>query len=326
MKILITGGAGFIGSHLAAKYLQKGDEVHLLDNLSTGRWENIAELQQKFPERISFRKDSILNDDVLAEMTGAADMVIHLAAAVGVKYIIDNPLSALETNIIGTENVLKWAKKFKRKILIASSSEVYGDQEKAPLGEEDSVIYGPSVKLRWSYAASKLVDEFLALAYHRTFALPVVICRFFNIIGPRQTGEYGMVVPRFIERALCGESLLVHGDGTQTRTFTYIEDAVRAILGVLEEDRCVGEIINIGGREEITILDLAKKIIALTGSKSKIELVPYEKVYGRDFDDMQRRVPSLEKIGGSIGYLPEYDLERSLHAIIADFRSRNPNT
>jgi UDP-glucose 4-epimerase len=324
MRILITGGAGFIGSHLAGKYLEKGDEVRLLDNLSTGRWENVAELQRKFPDRMSFRKESILNDDVLAEMTGEADMVIHLAAAVGVKYIIDNPLSSLETNIIGTENVLRWAREFKRKVLIASSSEVYGDQEKAPLSEDDSVIYGPSVKLRWSYAASKLVDEFLALANHRTFALPVVICRFFNIIGPKQTGEYGMVVPRFVERALRGEPLPVHGNGLQTRTFTYIEDAVRAIMDVMASDRCAGEIINVGGREEISILDLATRIIRLTGSSSKIERVPYEQVYGRDFDDMKRRVPSLEKIGRLIGYAPEYDLDRSLRAIIADFRSRNP--
>jgi UDP-glucose 4-epimerase len=324
MKILITGGAGFIGSHLAGKYLERGDEVHLLDNLSTGRWENVAGLQQRFPDRMFFRKESILNEDVLAEMTEAVDMVIHLAAAVGVKYIIDNPLSALETNIIGTENVLKWAKKYKRKILIASSSEVYGDQEKAPLSEEDSVIYGPSVKLRWSYAASKLVDEFLALAYHRTFALPVVICRFFNIIGPKQTGEYGMVVPRFVERALRGEPLSVHGDGTQTRTFTYIEDAVRAIMDVMACDRCAGEIINVGGREEITILDLANRIILLAGSSSKVERIPYEQVYGRDFDDMKRRVPALEKIGRLVGYVPEYDLESSLRAIIADFRLRNP--
>jgi len=214
--------------------------------------------------------------------------------------------------------VLKWAKKFKKKIFIASSSEVYGDQEKAPLEEEDSVIYGPSVKLRWSYAASKLVDEFLALANHRTLHIPVVICRFFNIIGPNQTGDYGMVVPRFIGQALSHEPLLVHGDGGQSRTFTYIEDAVRAIVEMVDNDQCIGEIINLGGREEIKIRELAQKIIDLTGSRSKIELVPFERVYGKDFDDMRRRVPSLEKIQRLIGYEPRFGLEEALKEIIGN--------
>jgi UDP-glucose 4-epimerase len=323
MKVLITGGAGFIGSNLAEKYLKKGDEVYIIDNLSTGSYDNIANLLKEYPNRIYFKEDTILNDDVLMEMVGIADIVIHLAAAVGVKYIIENPLNSMETNIVGTENVLKWVRKFKKKILLASSSEVYGDQEKAPLSEEDSVIYGPSVKLRWSYAAAKLVDEFLGLAYHRTLGIPVVICRFFNIIGANQTGEYGMVVPRFIDSALKDEPIVVHGDGSQTRTFTYIEDAVNAVIKILDNNECVGEIINIGGDEEISIVGLAEKVIKLTNSISKIDFIPYDKVYGKDFDDMKRRVPSLKKIKNLIGYEPEFSLDEALKEIINTKRSKN---
>jgi len=316
MKLLVTGGAGFIGSNICRKYLERGDEVQIIDNLSTGKFENISDLLEKYPDKLSFEEDSILNDKLVMKLTSLADVVIHMAAAVGVKYIINNPLSAMETNIIGTENVLRGAKVFKKKIFIASSSEVYGDQEKAPLYEEDSVIFGPSVKLRWSYAASKLVDEFLALSYYRTLDIPVVICRFFNIIGPKQTGEYGMVVPRFIDQAVKNEPLLVYGDGNQTRTFTYIEDVLDAIMNMMGNEKCVGQIINIGGTEEIKILDLAKKIIQLSGSSSSIELVPYEKVYGKDFDDMKRRVPSLEKARKLLGFNPKYGLDDSLKIII----------
>jgi len=316
MKILITGGAGFIGSNLARKYLDRGDDVYVLDNLSTGKLDNIQYFLEKYKKQFFFQNGTILEDDILMEMTGIVDYVIHLAAAVGVKYIIDNPLESMETNIVGTENVLKWARKFKKKVFIASSSEVYGDQEKAPLEEEDSVVYGPSVKLRWSYAASKLVDEFLALAYYRTLGFPVVICRFFNIIGPNQTGEYGMVVPRFIECALKERNIPVYGDGNQSRTFTYIEDAVDAIMKMMDSNKCVGQIMNIGGEEEIKIIDLAQRIVDLTGSKSKIELIPYKKVYNSDFDDMKRRVPSLKKIKELIKYSPKYDLNRALKEII----------
>lgn len=323
MKVLITGGAGFIGSNLAKKYLEKGDEVYIIDNLSTGKYENISKLIKDYPQKIYFKQDTILNDEALMEMVGIVDVIIHLAAAVGVKYIIENPLNSMETNIVGTENVLKWAKKFKKKIFLASSSEVYGDQEKAPLSEEDSVIYGPSVKLRWSYAASKLVDEFLGLAYHRTLGIPVVICRLFNIIGANQTGEYGMVVPRFIDSALKNKVIEVHGDGTQTRTFTYIEDAVKAIMNIIDSSDCVGEIINIGGDEEISILSLAERIVHLTKSKSEINLIPYEQVYGKDFDDMKRRVPSLAKIQRLIGYKPRYGLDEALREIINAKRSKN---
>jgi UDP-glucose 4-epimerase len=316
MKVLITGGAGFIGSNLCRKYLERGDEVYVVDNLSTGKFENISDLLEKYPDRLSFDKDSILNDKLIMKLTSLVDVVVHLAAAVGVKYIINNPLSAMETNIIGTENVLRGAKVFKKKIIIASSSEVYGDQVKAPLVEEDSVIFGPSVKLRWSYAASKLVDEFLALSYYRTLNIPVVICRFFNIIGPNQTGEYGMVVPRFVNQALKNEPLSVYGEGDQSRTFTFIEDAIGAILNMVDKDDCIGEIINIGGTEEIKIVDLAKKIIKISGSLSRIEFIPYKRVYGKDFDDMKRRVPSLKKAGKLLNFKPKYSLDESLKIII----------
>lgn len=316
MRILITGGAGFIGSNLAKRYLERGDEVYIIDNLSTGKMSNIIDLLEKFKKQLFFKNDTILNDNIMLEMTGTVDVIIHLAAAVGVKYIIDNPLESMETNIVGTENILKWAKKFKKKVFIASSSEVYGDQEKAPLREEDSVIYGPSVKLRWSYAASKLVDEFLALAYFRTINLPVVICRFFNVIGPNQTGEYGMVVPRFIDKALKNDPIPVYGDGSQTRTFTYIDDTVNAIIAMIDNNDCVGEIMNLGGEEEISIKELAEKIINLTNSKSKIEIIPYDQVYTQDFDDMKRRVPCLEKIKRLIGYSPRFQLDQALKEII----------
>jgi UDP-glucose 4-epimerase len=316
MKILITGGAGFIGSNLSRAYLERGDDVYIIDNLSTGRIENISSLLKEFPKKLNFTNDTILNDDVMMEYAGTCDMIIHLAAAVGVKYIIDNPLESMETNIVGTEHVMKWARKFKKKVFIASSSEVYGDQVKAPLDEEDSVVYGPSVKLRWSYAASKLVDEFLALAYYRTINLPVVICRFFNVIGPNQTGDYGMVVPRFIERAVKNEPIPVFGDGSQSRTFTHIDDVVWAVMKMMETPECVGEIMNLGGEEEITIRELAERVIGLSGSDSSIASIPYEKVYTKDFDDMRRRVPSLNKIKRLIGYSPRFALNDALKQLI----------
>jgi UDP-glucose 4-epimerase len=322
MKYLITGGAGFIGSNLTGRLLERGNEVYVIDNLSTGYIDNIAPYMKKYPEKMHFKEASILDDEALMELTRISDVVIHLAAAVGVKYIIENPLQSMETNIIGTECVLKWARKFKKKVFIASSSEVYGDQEKAPLSEEDSVVYGPSVKLRWSYAASKLVDEFLALAYHRTLQIPVVICRFFNIIGPNQTGKYGMVIPRFIELALKNQPLKVHGDGNQSRTFTYIEDAVRVIIDILDNPQCEGEVINVGGNEEIKVKDLAKKIIQLTGSSSEIDLIPYKKVYGNDYDDMRRRVPCLKKVKRLVGFEPEFSLDDGLKRIIESTKKR----
>lgn len=316
MKILITGGAGFIGSHITNSYLSKGHRVVVIDNLSTGRIENIQPFLNNYNRKnFYFVQNSILNEKILKRFVKKADMVIHLAAAVGVKFIIKYPLKSMETNVLGTENVLKYVKKYKKKVFIASSSEVYGDQIKAPLTENDSVVYGPSAKLRWSYAASKLVDEFLGLAIHRAYNVPVIIGRLFNIIGPNQVGDYGMVVPTFIKNALQGDPLIVHGTGMQTRTFTYIEDTVRAIHGLLSNESCNGEVFNIGASEEISIIELAEKIIRLTRSNSKIDLIPYEKVYGTDFDDMRRRVPDLSKIKRMIGFEPVNSLDDSLKKI-----------
>jgi UDP-glucose 4-epimerase len=319
MRVLITGGAGFIGSHLAEAYLEKGDEVYIIDDLSTGSLENIEFLQKddRFRDRIFVHIDTILNHETMLELVGICDTVFHLAAAVGVQYILDNPLGSIKTNIQGTEKVLALCSKFKKKVLLASTSEVYGKHTHAPLVETDNIIYGPSSKFRWSYAASKLMDEFTALAYHRTEGLQVTIVRLFNTIGPRQTGAYGMVVPRFVEQALKDEPLTVYGDGTQTRTFTGVKDVVRVITGMLQNDQSFGEVFNIGGTEEISILDLAKKIIDLSESKSKIVLIPYEEAYAADFEDMMRRVPSVEKVYDLIGYKPDDNLENILRETMA---------
>ena len=273
MKVLITGGAGFIGSHLAGACLERGDEVYIIDNLSTGSLENIEYLQKssRFRERLFIHTDTILNHETMLELIGICETVFHLAAAVGVKYILENPLESIKTNIQGTEKVLELCAKFKKRVLIASSSEVYGKHTHAPLAETDNIVYGPSSKFRWSYAASKLMDEFAALAYHRTGGLKVTIARLFNTIGARQTGTYGMVVPRFITQALRNDPLTVYGDGLQTRTFTGVRDVVQAFTALVENDKAFGQVFNIGGTEEITILDLAQKIITLSSSKSEIK-------------------------------------------------------
>jgi UDP-glucose 4-epimerase len=319
MRVLITGGAGFIGSHLAEAYLEKGDEVYVIDDLSTGSLENIEFLKKdvRFRDRLFVHIDTILNHETMVELVGICDTVFHLAAAVGVQYILDNPLRSIKTNIQGTDKVLELCGKFKKKVLIASSSEVYGKHTHAPLVETDNIIYGPSSKFRWSYAASKLMDEFTALAYHRTEGLKVTIARLFNTIGPRQTGTYGMVVPRFVGQALKDEPLTVYGDGTQTRTFTGVKDVVRVFMGMVENDQSFGEVFNIGGTEEISILDLAKRIIALSGSKSKIVLIPYEEAYAADFEDMMRRVPSVEKVHHLLGYKPDDNLDNIIREIVA---------
>lgn len=319
MKVLITGGAGFIGSHLAEVYLERGDEVYIVDDLSTGSLDNIKVFQDdnRFKDRFFVNIDTILNHDTILELIGTCDVVFHLAAAVGVRYILDHPLEAIKTNIQGTEKVLEICSKFKKKVLIASSSEVYGKHAHAPLVETDNIIYGPSSKFRWSYAASKLMDEFTALAYHRTNGLKVIITRLFNTVGPRQTGAYGMVIPRFVAQALKNETLTVYGDGKQTRTFTYVKDVVKALMGLIEEEEAAGEVFNVGGIEEISILDLAKRIKKATGSESRIELIPYDEAFGKDFEDMQRRVPGIDKIRTLIGFEPTTDLDTILGHIIS---------
>ena len=318
MKVLVTGGAGFIGSHLAEAFLEKGDEVYIIDDLSTGSMENIQPLQQdpRFAGRLFTTIDTIFNHNALLELIGTCDRVFHLAAAVGVRYILDNPLESIKINIQGTEKVLELCAKFKKKVLITSSSEVYGKHVHAPLVETDNIIYGPSSKFRWSYAASKLMDEFTALAYFRTNGLKVIIARLFNTVGPRQTGAYGMVIPSLVSQALKNIPLTVYGTGQQTRTFTYVKDVVEALMALMETDESVGEVFNIGGTEEITILDLAKKIIKLTKSSSAIDVIPYEKAFGEDFEDMQRRVPGIEKIRATTGFEPKADLDTILRNVI----------
>jgi UDP-glucose 4-epimerase len=323
MRVLITGGAGFIGSHLAQAYLEKGDEVYIIDDLSTGSLDNINVLKQDpgFRKRLFVHVDTILNRDLLMELVGTCDAVHHLAAAVGVQYILDHPMESINANIKGTEIVLDLCNKFKKRVLVASTSEVYGKHTHAPLVETDNIIYGPSSKFRWSYAASKLMDEFMSLAYFRTTGLSVTLVRLFNTVGPRQTGTYGMVIPRFVSQALRNAPLKVYGDGSQTRTFTYVKDVVWALMQLIEKKEAFGEVFNIGGIEEVSILDLANRIIETTGSKSEIELVPYEKAFGKDFEDMQRRVPGLEKIGKLIGFKPQTPLDAILTKVIAHMRS-----
>lgn len=318
MRVLITGGAGFIGSHLAEAYLTDGQEVYIIDDLSTGNVKNIEHLlnDNRFQDALFFREDSILNHDVMLEMVGTCDVVFHLAAAVGVRYILEHPLESIRTNIQGTEKVLELCTKFKKRVLVASTSEVYGKHLHAPLVETDNIVYGPSSKFRWSYAASKLMDEFTALAYHRTRGLEVVIARLFNTVGPRQTGTYGMVIPRFIRQAINNEPLTIYGNGNQTRTFTYVVDVVKALIGLIATDTTLGEVYNIGGTEEISILDLANRIIKLSGSQSTIKHIPYEEAFEKDFEDMQRRVPGIDKIHSAIGFIPRTGLDDILQRII----------
>ena len=318
MKVLITGGAGFIGSHLAESYLERGDDVYIIDDLSTGSLENIKHLQENenHKDKLHVTIDTILNHDVMLELVGTCDTILHMAAAVGVQYILDNPLSSIVTNIKGTEAVLELCNKFRKKVLIASTSEVYGKHTHAPLVETDNIIYGPSTKFRWSYAAAKLMDEFTSLAYHRTKKLQVAIIRLFNTVGPRQSGRYGMVIPRFVQQALRNEVVTVYGNGTQTRTFTYVGDVVGAITKLTECSDAIGDVTNIGGAEEITIGDLAKKVRELTCSTSEIKYIPYDEAYTKDFEDMQRRVPSLEKIEKLINWKPTTSLDDILNKVI----------
>lgn len=290
-----------------------------MDDLSTGTLENIRHLQEHagHKERLFVTIDTVLNHDKLSELVDTCDQVFHLAAAVGVRYIIENPLSSITTNVRGTEVVLELCNKFKKKILLASTSEVYGKQNRAPLRESDDCVYGPSTKSRWSYAAAKLMDEFTGLAYFRTKKLPVIIVRLFNTVGPRQTGRYGMVVPRFVKQAVENETMTVYGDGAQSRTFTHVLDVVECMIRLMETPAAVGEVVNVGGVEEISILEMAKRIKARVGSSSEIRLVPYSEIFPRDFEDMHRRVPCLEKLKSLIGITPKRTLEEILDDVIA---------
>lgn len=319
MRYLITGGAGFIGSHLAEALLRRGDSVTVIDDLSTGSIANIAHLKEN--PRFSYVIDTVMNAPLLAELVDGADQVFHLAAAVGVKLIVDSPVRTIETNIRGTELVLAAACKKRKKVLVASTSEVYGKSAAVPFREDGDLVLGATTRGRWSYACSKALDEFLAIAYWRERRCPTVVVRFFNTVGPRQTGRYGMVVPRFVAQAIADEPMTVYGDGQQSRCFTHVSDAVRGAIAVMDADTTVGDVFNVGTEDEIKILDLAVTIRRLTASDSEIELVSYESVYGENFEDMPRRVPSLEKIHQAVGFVPRVGLVETLQSVIAHQRS-----
>ena len=318
MRVLITGGAGFVGSHLSEALLDRGDEVFILDNLSTGSIENVVHL--KGNPRFHYSIDTVSNEPVLAELIDRCDIVVHLAAAVGVKLIVEQPVHTIETNVHGTEVVLKHANKKKKLVLIASTSEVYGKSADVPFREDADLVLGATTKHRWAYACSKMIDEFLALAYWKEKKLPVIIVRLFNTVGPRQTGQYGMVIPNFVRQALAGQPITVFGDGTQSRSFTYVGDVVKAMVALIDEPRAIGQVFNIGNGKEISIRQLAEKIKTLTGSSSEIVLVPYEKAYEAGFEDMPRRVPDLARIRALVGYAPTVELDETLTRVIEHFR------
>ena len=320
MRVLITGGAGFVGSHLAEALLERGDEVVVIDNLSTGSIDNVAHLKGR--PGFSYSIDSIENEPLLAELIDRADVVVHLAAAVGVKLIVEQPVHTIETNVHGTEVVLKIANRKKKLVMVASTSEVYGKSTTIPFSEDADLVLGPSSKHRWAYACSKLIDEFLALAYWKERKLPVIIVRLFNTVGPRQTGQYGMVIPNFVRQALAGQPITVFGDGTQSRSFTYVGDVVRALIALMNEPKAVGQVFNIGNGREITIQDLAEKVKTMTGSDSEIVRIPYDQAYESGFEDMPRRVPDIRKLSALVGYKPTVELDETLERIIEYFRQQ----
>ncbi|MHC4844179.1 MAG: GDP-mannose 4,6-dehydratase [Planctomycetota bacterium] len=320
MKVLITGGAGFIGSHLAEKLLATGHEVIAIDNLSTGSLNNVENIIKN--PKFEFIYDNVRNAEMMHVLVEKCDIIYHLAAAVGVQLIVDEPVHTIETNIHGSEVVLNVANKFRKKILIASTSEVYGKSENVPFKEDDDTVMGSTKYSRWSYACSKAIDEFLGMAYYEQFSLPVVIARFFNTVGPRQTGQYGMVVPRFVERALKNEPILIYGTGKQARCFGYVGDVIEAIIALMNCPDAPGQVYNVGSQEEISIEDLAKKIIEMTGSKSEVKYISYEEAYGKPFDDMMRRIPCLDRIKQRISYEPKTDLEQILQSVIDDIKQR----
>jgi UDP-glucose 4-epimerase len=318
MRVLITGGAGFIGSHLADACLARGDEVFVLDDLSTGSIDNIRHLRGR--PRFQYTIESVHHGPVVAELVDQCDVVVHLAAAVGVRLIVESPVRTIETNVHGTEVVLAQANKKKKKVLIASTSEVYGLSTDVPFREDGCLVLGPTSKGRWSYACSKAIDEFLALAYWRERKLPTVIARLFNTVGPRQTGQYGMVVPTFIKQALTGRPITIHGDGSQSRCFTDVSDVVGALVGLIDHPGAVGEVFNVGSSQEVTISALAQRVKELVGSESEIVRIPYEQAYGEGFEDMPRRVPDIRKIEALIGYRPRKSLDEILTGVIDYFR------
>jgi UDP-glucose 4-epimerase len=319
VRALITGGAGFIGSHLAEALLDAGHEVDIIDNLSTGSIRNVGHLKSN--PRFKYTIDTLTNEPLLAELIDRNDVVFHFAAAVGVKLIVEQPVHTIETNVHGTEVVLKHANKKRKKVVIASTSEVYGKSADVPFREDADLVMGATAKHRWAYACSKAIDEFLALAYYKERGLPVIIVRFFNTVGPRQTGQYGMVLPSFVQQALSGNPITVFGNGTQSRSFTYVGDVVECLMKLVTEPKAVGEVFNIGNKEEVTILKLAEIVKSLTGSSSPIEFIPYDKAYEEGFEDMPRRVPDLTKVHKLIGYEPKVQLNEIITKVIHYFRT-----
>ncbi len=318
MNLLITGGAGFIGSHLAERLLELGHNVFIIDNLWTGKLANIAKAQNN--KSLHLVVDTILNESVMNELIFKVDHIYHLAAAVGVRNIMDHPVETLDINVKGTETVLRLANRFKKKVLIASTSEIYGKHMEHSLTEDDNRVMGTVKKRRWAYACSKTLDEFLALAYFDEKKLPVVVARLFNTVGPRQTGQYGMVLPNFVQSALLGKPITVFGDGTQSRSFAHVRDVVEALTKLMDEPKAEGDVFNVGNDHEVTINELAQKVKEMTGSSSEIEYMSYEKAYGPGFEDMERRCPNIEKIKNLIGFEPNYDLEAIIQSVVDYFK------
>jgi len=319
-RALVTGGAGFIGSHLSELLLAEGWEVFVLDDVSTGSLQNVAHLRDRADFHLVV--DSVLSPAVVSEVVHKCDVVFHLAAAVGVRLIVEQPVHTMVTNVQGTETVLGYCSEFGKRVLIASSSEVYGDhREERPLAENDRRVYGPTTEKRWLYADSKAMDEHLALSYHLERGLDAVIVRLFNTVGPRQSGQYGMVIPRFVERALAGEPLEVHGDGSQTRSFCHVADTVRALAGLMDATEISGEIFNVGSSERVRIIDLAERVKRATGSDSEISFVPYDRVYGQGIEDTLHREPAIGKIRDAIGWAPDRDLDGILRDVIEHMRA-----
>ena len=318
MKILITGGAGFVGSHLADKLHGEGHDITVIDDLSTGRYQNVAHLEGK--ERFRLIIDTVLHESLMEELIRESDRVFHMASAVGVKLIMEHPVKTIETIFRGTDVVLGFCSRFRKRVLIPSTSEVYGKSTQVPFCEDNDIIKGSTSKHRWAYACAKELDEFLALAQWKDTRLPVAVVRLFNTVGPRQTGQYGMVVPNFVKAAVRGEPLIVHGDGGQSRCFGHVLDVIEGLTRVIETPECFGQVVNRGNAEEVTIKELAEKAIALTGSPSEIKYIPYEEAYGEGFEDMQRRVPSLDKAKSLIGYQPTRTLADIINDVADEFR------
>ena len=310
MNVLITGGAGFIGSHLTEFLLHRGHSVTIIDDLSTGKLENVESVRQL--PNFHFAIETIMNEAVMDRLVSECDVIFHLASAVGVELIVKSPVEVIQRCVLGTEAVLRIANRYKKKVLITSTSEIYGKSTKIPFSEEDDRLLGPTTKSRWSYSCSKAIDEFLALAYYKEKGLPIVIARLFNTIGPRQTGQYGMVVPRFVQQAMKNEDITVYGSGSQSRCFGYVTDVVEGLVGLMNHPEAVGQIFNVGNDQEITILELAEKVKQITGSTSKIVKIPYDKAYEEGFEDMERRVPDLSKIKNLIGYEPKVQLDEMI--------------